>query len=80
MKKTLSLLAVGISLAFSPITQAKVTIGEPEKEDLTFGFIKLTDMAPLAVAYEKHYFEDEGLYVCAEHGVVLGGESPLRAQ
>ncbi|WP_417880464.1 CmpA/NrtA family ABC transporter substrate-binding protein [Vibrio sp.] len=63
MKKTLSLLAVGISLAFSPITQAKVTIGEPEKEDLTFGFIKLTDMAPLAVAYEKHYFEDEGLYV-----------------
>ena len=63
MKKTLSLLAVGVSLAFSPITQAKVTIGEPEKEDLTFGFIKLTDMAPLAVAYEKHYFEEEGLYV-----------------
>ena len=26
---------------------------EPEKEELKFGFIKLTDMAPLAVAYEK---------------------------
>ena len=37
-----------------------------EKEDLKFGFIKLTDMAPLAIAYEKHYFEDEGLYVTLE--------------
>lgn len=39
---------------------------EPEKEDLKFGFIKLTDMAPLAIAYEKGYFEDEGLYVSLE--------------
>jgi nitrate/nitrite transport system substrate-binding protein len=38
-------------------------LGEPEKEDLKFGFIKLTDMAPLAVAKELGYFEDEGLYV-----------------
>jgi nitrate/nitrite transport system substrate-binding protein len=37
-----------------------------EKEDLKFGFIKLTDMAPLAVAYENGYFEDEGLYVTLE--------------
>ncbi|MCB1864475.1 MAG: ABC transporter substrate-binding protein [Chromatiales bacterium] len=37
-----------------------------EKEDLKFGFIKLTDMAPLAIAYEKRYFEDEGLYVTLE--------------
>ena len=37
-----------------------------EKEDLKFGFIKLTDMAPLAIAYEKGYFEDEGLYVTVE--------------
>jgi len=40
--------------------------GEPEKEDLKFGFIKLTDMAPLAIAYEKGYFEDEGLFVTLE--------------
>jgi nitrate/nitrite transport system substrate-binding protein len=40
--------------------------GELEKEDLKFGFIKLTDMAPLAIAYEKRYFEDEGLYVTLE--------------
>ncbi|MGX1096448.1 nitrate/nitrite transport system substrate-binding protein [Amorphus sp. MBR-141] len=38
----------------------------PEKDELTFGFIKLTDMAPLAIAYEKHFFEDEGLYVTLE--------------
>jgi nitrate/nitrite transport system substrate-binding protein len=41
-------------------------VGEPEKEDLKFGFIKLTDMAPLAVAYEKGFFEDEGLFVQLE--------------
>lgn len=40
--------------------------GELEKEDLTLGFIKLTDMAPLAIAYEKGFFEDEGLYVTLE--------------
>eukprot|EP00873_Tetraselmis_striata_P031210 jgi/Tetstr1/451474/TSEL_038510.t1 len=34
-----------------------------EKDELTFGFIKLTDMAPLAVAYENGYFWDEGLFV-----------------
>lgn len=37
-----------------------------EKESLKFGFIKLTDMAPLAVAFEKGYFEDEGLSVQLE--------------
>ena len=37
-----------------------------EKEELKFGFIKLTDMAPLAIAYEKGYFEDEGLFVTLE--------------
>ncbi len=41
-------------------------VGKPEKEDLKFGFIKLTDMAPLAIAYEKRFFEDEGLYVTLE--------------
>src|SRR5688500_18751791 len=39
---------------------------ELEKEQLKIGFIKLTDMAPLAIAYEKGYFEDEGLYVTLE--------------
>jgi len=37
-----------------------------EVDELNFGFIKLTDMAPLAVAYELGYFEDEGLYVTLE--------------
>ncbi len=34
-----------------------------EKPELTLGFIKLTDMAPLAIAKEKGFFEDEGLSV-----------------
>ncbi len=37
-----------------------------EKDELTFGFIKLTDMAPLAIAYEQGFFEDEGLFVKLE--------------
>ncbi len=37
-----------------------------EKDELKFGFIKLTDMAPLAIAYEKGFFEDEGLFVTLE--------------
>ncbi|MGH8728108.1 MAG: ABC transporter substrate-binding protein [Burkholderiales bacterium] len=37
-----------------------------EKPDLKFGFIKLTDCVPLIVAYEKGFFEDEGLYVTLE--------------
>lgn len=56
----------GIILStFLLIGQANA-IGLPEKEDLTFGFIKLTDMAPLAIAYEKGFFEDEGLFVQLE--------------
>ena len=56
--------ALFIAASLSPVALAAV--GEPEKEDLKFGFIKLTDMAPLAIAYEKGYFEDEGLYVTLE--------------
>lgn len=40
--------------------------GAPEKDTLKFGFIKLTDCAPLVVAKEKGFFEDEGLYVTLE--------------
>ena len=43
-----------------------LALGAPEQEELRIGFIKLTDMAPLAVAYERGYFEDEGLYVTLE--------------
>lgn len=58
----------GIALAGSGLAAlpAHAEVGYPEKEALTFGFIKLTDMAPLAIAYEKGYFEDEGLYVTLE--------------
>ncbi|MEO1449740.1 MAG: CmpA/NrtA family ABC transporter substrate-binding protein [Bacteroidota bacterium] len=37
-----------------------------EKPQLTLGFIKLTDMAPLAIAKELGYFEEEGLFVNLE--------------
>lgn len=34
-----------------------------EKDELKFGFIKLTDCAPIVIAKEMGYFEDEGLQV-----------------
>ena len=37
-----------------------------EKEQVKIGFIKLTDMVPLAVAYEKGFFAEEGLNVTLE--------------
>jgi nitrate/nitrite transport system substrate-binding protein len=37
-----------------------------EKDSLTFGFIKLTDCAPLVIAKEKLFFEEEGLDVKVE--------------
>jgi len=50
--------ATALGLAASP------AVGdELEKDQLKFGFIKLTDMAPLAIAKEKFFFEDEGLQV-----------------
>jgi len=64
-KKTMTTIAALGMLMFGTITSASA-VGAPEKEDLKFGFIKLTDMAPLAIAYEKGYFEDEGLYVTLE--------------
>ncbi len=40
--------------------------GAVEKASLTLGFIKLTDMAPLAIALENGYFLEEGLNVTLE--------------
>ncbi len=57
-------LAAAATLALGGIAQAELLL--PEKDELKFGFIKLTDMAPLAIAYEKGYFEDEGLFVTLE--------------
>ena len=57
-------LAAVLSSALSSPALAEMLL--PEKDELTFGFIKLTDMAPLAVAYELGYFEEEGLFVTLE--------------
>ena len=68
LRHRLGALALGSLLsAFTSVSAAAApALGEPEKDELKFGFIKLTDMAPLAVAYENGYFEDEGLYVTLE--------------
>ncbi|MDP9082339.1 MAG: ABC transporter substrate-binding protein, partial [Pseudomonadota bacterium] len=56
--------AVAIALLATSAADAKPL--KLEKEQIKLGFIKLTDMVPLAIAYEKGYFEDEGLYVTLE--------------
>ena len=55
-----------MTLTVASYSPAHAEILEVEKDELTFGFIKLTDMAPLAVAAELGYFEDEGLFVTLE--------------
>ena len=64
-KQLLSLALVCAVAGVSPIT-ASAEMLDVEKDELRFGFIKLTDMAPLAIAYENGYFEDEGLFVTLE--------------
>ena len=59
-------LLLGLSAGLSVSTTAKAEPLRLEKEQLKLGFIKLTDMAPLAIAYEKGFFEDEGLFVTLE--------------
>jgi nitrate/nitrite transport system substrate-binding protein len=69
------------ALACAPVLLASVACGSAppssgagapaagatlERPEVTLGFIKLTDMAPLAVAQEQGYFEDEGLSVTLE--------------
>lgn len=68
LKTKLAVMSVTVAAAGAMISTSVTAqeLGWPEKEELKFGFIKLTDMAPLAVAYEKGYFEDEGLYVTLE--------------
>ena len=59
-------LITGVAFAAMAAGAASAEMLDLEKDELTFGFIKLTDMAPLAVAYEQGYFLDEGLFVTLE--------------
>lgn len=63
MTHTLPHILLMTALFASP---AMAEMSKLEKDELKFGFIKLTDMAPLAVAYEQGFFEDEGLFVTLE--------------
>ncbi|MEO5339908.1 MAG: ABC transporter substrate-binding protein [Magnetococcus sp. MYC-9] len=65
-RTVLGALGVGTLMAGFPHLARAAATQLPEKESLKLGFIKLTDMAPMAVAYEKGYFEEEGLYVTLE--------------
>jgi nitrate/nitrite transport system substrate-binding protein len=45
---------------------AGASAAPPEKDELALGFIKLTDCAPLVIAKELGFFEQEDLYVTLE--------------
>ncbi len=62
MKRVVGLTTIMMASALPAVAEML----DVEKDELKFGFIKLTDMAPLAVAYELGYFEDEGLFVTLE--------------
>ncbi len=64
--RTLKIVVTGMLLALCAANPGQAGKLPLEKPELKLGFIKLTDMAPLAIAYEKGFFEDEGLYVTLE--------------
>ena len=49
----------GLSVCHAQVTEPL----DIEKDALRLGFIKLTDCAPIVIAKEKGFFEDEGLQV-----------------
>ena len=62
-KKILALTAFILSAVLGNLN---ADILDVEKDTLKFGFIKLTDCAPIVIAKEKGYFDDEGLSVEVE--------------
>ncbi len=65
-RRKVLMLATVLGFSASPFAPVSAETLDLEKDELKFGFIKLTDMAPLAIAYEKGFFEDEGLFVTLE--------------
>ena len=65
-RRTFLALGAAMLTTIAGIGAASAEMLDLEKDELKFGFIKLTDMAPLAIAYEKGFFEDEGLFVTLE--------------
>lgn len=61
-----SSLCLTVAALLSSAVFAQAETLDLEKDELKLGFIKLTDMAPLAIAKEKGFFEDEGLFVTLE--------------
>lgn len=59
--KNVFLAGIAVVLLGQPVYAAEL-----EKDELTLGFIKLTDCVPLIIAKEKGFFEEEGLYVKLE--------------
>ena len=49
-----------IAVSFTSLAAEQLDV---EKDELKFGFIKLTDCAPIVIAKEKGFFEAEGLQV-----------------
>ena len=65
-RRTFTAASAALFLTSAWLGSASADMLDVEKDELKLGFIKLTDMAPLAIAYEKGYFEDEGLFVTLE--------------
>ncbi len=61
--KTAILGAFACAVLWRPVA---ISAADLEKTELKFGFIKLTDCAPLVIAKEKGFFDDEGLDVTLE--------------
>ena len=61
-KRSVLIGALSLICFFSSLVSA----ADLEKDELTLGFIKLTDCAVIVIAKEKGFFDEEGLYVKIE--------------
>lgn len=80
--QTISRCLFALSLMLVASNPARARLLDVEKDELKFGFIKLTDCAAIVMAKELGYFEEEGLFVTLEAQAnwkvlldrVIGGE------
>lgn len=67
MKRIHSLIITcALATLFTMPSSTRADLLDVEKDTLKFGFIKLTDCAPIVIAKEKGFFDDEGLSVTVE--------------
>lgn len=68
LSTTIKGLGLSVLLALAPSVVSAAPDYTPEQSEVSFGFIALTDCAPIVIAYEKGYFAKYGIKATLKKG------------